>query len=306
MQGLCCCPSFSATRSTPCLFPWPRKKLALRLQEAEEGVEAAHAKCSSLEKAKLRLQTESEDVTLELERATSAAAALDKKQRHLERALEERRRQEEETQRELEAAQREARSLGTELFRLRHSHEEALEALETLKRENKNLQGMTQPRVRGLLWVTGSTWSHRGGLELGLKDVAWVGARAMRWPLGALSPLQRRSVTSQTTSALVGRASRNWRKPRRRWKGRRASSRLPWRRLRSGWPQGGGDTDARLHRHPPPLRHTQGPRPSLPPLHPRGPWSWRRPRPCGSSWSCRRSRRKWTGSWLRRTRSAPT
>ncbi|XP_016068617.1 PREDICTED: myosin-7B [Miniopterus natalensis] len=117
-----------------------KKKLALRLQEAEEGVEAAHAKCSSLEKAKLRLQTESEDVTLELERATSAAAALDKKQRHLERALEERRRQEAETQRELEAAQREARSLGTELFRLRHSHEEALEALETLRRENKNLQ----------------------------------------------------------------------------------------------------------------------------------------------------------------------
>uniref|UniRef100_A0A452TF54 Myosin-7B n=1 Tax=Ursus maritimus TaxID=29073 RepID=A0A452TF54_URSMA len=104
-----------------------KKKLALRLQEAEEGVEAAHAKCSSLEKAKLRLQTESEDVTLELERATSAAAALDKKQRHLERALEERRRQEEELQWELEAAQREARSLGTELFRLRHSHEEALE-----------------------------------------------------------------------------------------------------------------------------------------------------------------------------------
>uniref|UniRef100_A0A2K6TYP3 Myosin-7B n=1 Tax=Saimiri boliviensis boliviensis TaxID=39432 RepID=A0A2K6TYP3_SAIBB len=104
-----------------------KKKLALRLQEAEEGVEAANAKCSSLEKAKLRLQTESEDVTLELERATSAAAALDKKQRHLERALEERRRQEEEMQRELEAAQREARGLGTELFRLQHSHEEALE-----------------------------------------------------------------------------------------------------------------------------------------------------------------------------------
>lgn len=155
-----------------CLLPWPRKKLALRLQEAEEGVEAAHAKCSSLEKAKLRLQTESEDVTLELERATSAAAALDKKQRHLERALEERRRQEEEMQRELEAAQREARSLGTELFRLRHSHEEALEALETLKRENKNLQGMLHPGVREVPWgqqeplgviegaLEGSPWSY--------------------------------------------------------------------------------------------------------------------------------------------------
>lgn len=96
-------------------------------------------------------------MTLELERATSAAAALDKKQRHLERALEERRRQEAETQRELEAAQREARSLGTELFRLRHSHEEALEALETLRRENKNLQGTTQPRVQELHW---GCWEH--------------------------------------------------------------------------------------------------------------------------------------------------
>lgn len=178
--------------------PWPRKKLALRLQEAEEGVEAANAKCSSLEKAKLRLQTESEDVTLELERATSAAAALDKKQRHLERALEERRRQEEEMQRELEAAQREARGLGTELFRLRHSHEEALEALETLKRENKNLQGRT--------W----TWKHLR-VTLGIKseesDLGW--GVSLGWPLNTLSILQRRSVTSQTRSALMGRASRN-------------------------------------------------------------------------------------------------
>ena len=163
------------------LLPGPRKKLALRLQEAEEGVEAAHAKCSSLEKAKLRLQTESEDVTLELERATSAAAALDKKQRHLERALEERRRQEEEMQRELEAAQREARSLGTELFRLRHSHEEALEALETLRRENKNLQGTARPGASAALGLTGSSLRVtragcpcRGSLELRVGEVMWL------------------------------------------------------------------------------------------------------------------------------------
>lgn len=171
-RGPCFSRRRSVTHPKPRLLPWPRKKLALRLQEAEEGVEAANAKCSSLEKAKLRLQTESEDVTLELERATSAAAALDKKQRHLERALEERRRQEEETQRELEAAQREARSLGTELFRLQHTHEEALEALETLKRENKNLQGTTHPRVRELLW---GHWEH-----LGVTQVPWWGHPGIR------------------------------------------------------------------------------------------------------------------------------
>merc|ERR1711915_601430 len=46
----------------------------------------------------------------------------------------------EEGQAELEGAQKEARSLGTELFKMKNSYEEALDQLETMKRENKNLQ----------------------------------------------------------------------------------------------------------------------------------------------------------------------
>ena len=48
----------------------------------------------------------------------------------------------EESQVELEGAQKEARSLSTEMFKLKNSYEEALDHLETLKRENKNLQRM--------------------------------------------------------------------------------------------------------------------------------------------------------------------
>jgi hypothetical protein len=48
----------------------------------------------------------------------------------------------EESQAELEGAQKEARSLSTEMFKLKNSYEEALDHLETLKRENKNLQRM--------------------------------------------------------------------------------------------------------------------------------------------------------------------
>ena len=48
----------------------------------------------------------------------------------------------EEGQAELEGAQKEARSLSTELFKMKNSYEEALDHLETLKRENKNLQRM--------------------------------------------------------------------------------------------------------------------------------------------------------------------
>ncbi len=58
-----------------------RKKLAQRLQEAEEAIEAVNAKCSSLEKTKQRLQGEVEDLMADVERANAQAACLDKKQR---------------------------------------------------------------------------------------------------------------------------------------------------------------------------------------------------------------------------------
>lgn len=46
----------------------------------------------------------------------------------------------EETQAELEASLKESRALSTELFKMKNAYEESLDHLETLKRENKNLQ----------------------------------------------------------------------------------------------------------------------------------------------------------------------
>lgn len=63
----------------------PRKKLAQRLQEAEENTEAANSKCASLEKTKQRLQGEVDDLMLDLERANTACATLDKKQRNFDK-----------------------------------------------------------------------------------------------------------------------------------------------------------------------------------------------------------------------------
>lgn len=67
------------------VHPSGRKKLAQRLQEAEEAVEAVNAKCSSLEKTKHRLQNEIEDLMADVERSNAAAAALDKKQRNFDK-----------------------------------------------------------------------------------------------------------------------------------------------------------------------------------------------------------------------------
>lgn len=46
----------------------------------------------------------------------------------------------EKAQAELDGSQKESRSLSTELFKTKNSYEEALEHLEILKQENKNLQ----------------------------------------------------------------------------------------------------------------------------------------------------------------------
>ena len=59
-----------------------RKKLAQRLQEAEEQIEAVNSKCASLEKTKQRLQ---EDLMVDVERANGLAANLDKKQRNFDK-----------------------------------------------------------------------------------------------------------------------------------------------------------------------------------------------------------------------------
>ena len=45
-----------------------------------------------------------------------------------------------ESQSELEVSQRESRTVSTELFKLKNSYEEALDHLESMMRENKNLQ----------------------------------------------------------------------------------------------------------------------------------------------------------------------
>ncbi|KAL2091260.1 hypothetical protein ACEWY4_013523 [Coilia grayii] len=62
-----------------------KKKLAQRLQDAEESIEAVNSKCASLEKTKQRLQGEVEDLMIDVERANALAANLDKKQRNFDK-----------------------------------------------------------------------------------------------------------------------------------------------------------------------------------------------------------------------------
>ncbi|XP_038551249.1 myosin-16-like [Micropterus salmoides] len=116
-----------------------KRKLAVRLQEAEEAAEAAQARAASLEKAKQRLQGEVEDLTIDLERSNAAAAALDKKQRVFDKLAAEWSQKNEELQLELDNSQKESRSYMTELYKLKTAYEESQDQIEAIRKENKIL-----------------------------------------------------------------------------------------------------------------------------------------------------------------------
>ncbi|KAL2100734.1 hypothetical protein ACEWY4_002495 [Coilia grayii] len=116
-----------------------KRKLAVRLQEAEEAAEAAQARAASLDKVKQRLQGEVEDLTIDLEKSNAAAAALDKKQRTFDKMMAEWSQKNEELQLELDTSQKECRSYMTEVYKLKTAYEESLDHLETVKKDNKTL-----------------------------------------------------------------------------------------------------------------------------------------------------------------------
>ncbi|XP_042561458.1 myosin-16-like [Clupea harengus] len=116
-----------------------KRKLAVRLQEAEEAAESAQARAASLEKVKQRLQGEVEDLTIDLEKSNAAAAALDKKQRTFDKMVAEWSQKCEELQLELDMSQKECRTYMTEVYKLKTGYEESLDHLETVKKDNKTL-----------------------------------------------------------------------------------------------------------------------------------------------------------------------
>ncbi|XP_049416607.1 myosin-16-like [Epinephelus fuscoguttatus] len=116
-----------------------KRKLAARLQEAEEAAEAAQARAASLDKVKQRLQGEVEDLTIDLERSNAAAAALDKKQRVFDKLAAEWTQKNEELQLELDNSQKESRSYMTELYKLKTAYEESQDQIEAVRKENKTL-----------------------------------------------------------------------------------------------------------------------------------------------------------------------
>merc|ERR1719461_2634863 len=116
-----------------------RNKLASRVQEAEEHIDALNSKIASAEKSKSRMDAELEEVGMEYERTHAAAMITEKRGRNFDKVVGEWKAKADDLMAELDACNSECRNFNAERFRLKAALDEATEQLDIVRRENKNL-----------------------------------------------------------------------------------------------------------------------------------------------------------------------
>merc|ERR1712212_1217471 len=110
-----------------------RSKLQARI------VEALQTKVANVEKSKARLAADLDEVSMEYERVHASALITEKRGKNFDKVLGEWQAKAADVAAEVEASQNEGRNYSSELFRLKSAQDEALEQLDIVKRENKNL-----------------------------------------------------------------------------------------------------------------------------------------------------------------------
>merc|ERR1719245_1568344 len=116
-----------------------RNKLASRVQEAEEHIDALNSKIASAEKSKSRMDAELEELSMEYERTHAAAMITEKRGRNFDKVVGEWKAKADDLMAELDACNSECRNFNAERFRIKAALDESGEQLDIVRRENKNL-----------------------------------------------------------------------------------------------------------------------------------------------------------------------
>merc|ERR1712072_902642 len=116
-----------------------RNKLQAKIVESEELVDVLTTKVANAEKSKTRMNSELDDISMEYERVHAAALITEKRGKNFDKVLGEWQSKAADVAAEVAASQDEGRNYSSELFRLKAATDEAVEQLDIVKRENKNL-----------------------------------------------------------------------------------------------------------------------------------------------------------------------
>merc|ERR1719376_222446 len=109
-----------------------RAKLQAKIVENEELVDVLQTEVANAEKSKGRLGSDLDDISMEYERVHAAALITEKRAKNFDKVLGE-------WLSKANDVQDEGRNYSSELFRLKAAQDEAVEQLDIVKRENKNL-----------------------------------------------------------------------------------------------------------------------------------------------------------------------
>merc|ERR1719244_439885 len=116
-----------------------RAKLQAKIVENEELVDVLQTKVANAEKSKGRLGSDLDDISMEYERVHAAALITEKRAKNFDKDLGEWQSKASDVGAEIAASQDEGRNYTSELFRLKAANDEAIECLDVVRRENKNL-----------------------------------------------------------------------------------------------------------------------------------------------------------------------
>merc|ERR1711997_1068074 len=114
-------------------------KLQARLAESESTMENLNGKLIALEKAKLLLTKEIEDMAARVDQANMLYGQAEKKIKMMDKTIGEWKSKANGLSMELNDSQKECRNASAELFRIKNGYEESNTQLDAVKHENKNL-----------------------------------------------------------------------------------------------------------------------------------------------------------------------
>merc|ERR1711936_509374 len=116
-----------------------KMKLQARLTEAETTIENLNGKLTQVEKAKVKLGAEIEEMTVNLDQAQILNNQMEKKARQFDKIVGEWKRKVDGLGMDLDVAQKECRNASSELFRVKSAYEESILQLDEVRKENKVL-----------------------------------------------------------------------------------------------------------------------------------------------------------------------
>ena len=116
-----------------------KMKLQARLSESQTTIENLNSKLLQLEKAKLKVSDDLNNLVVQLDQAQILHSAMEKKAKQFDRIVAEWKQKVDSTSMDLDDSQKETRNAASELFRIKNAYEESVLQLDEVRRENKNL-----------------------------------------------------------------------------------------------------------------------------------------------------------------------